>query len=327
MERTAITIAGTHCEMPGKINVPDELWRKLCEEADGDTNSKRDFTGYFDTVVKELDEPGSKTDTDRETELFCNAGKHADGVAGREGGNVSSARCIAINPDKAYIITDGASGLGIELAKWLVDKGARKLVLISRKGPKTEYDKNLIQSMILRGVAVNCECLDIAFSQAVINCVGRIRLNAPIGGVIHSSAVVRDVTVPYMTEKVFEAVFIPKVVGAWNLHLALGDEPVDFFLNISTISSIFGLSGHSIYSAAHQLMDDFAVHRRQSGMSAHNINLGVLGQYSGALRNEENALHVLESQGWVPLLLKQVTAKIERIILEGERVEMAADVD
>lgn len=41
--------------------------------------------------------------------------------------------------DESYIITGGLGGFGLELADWLILRGARKLVLTSRTGVKTGY--------------------------------------------------------------------------------------------------------------------------------------------------------------------------------------------
>lgn len=38
---------------------------------------------------------------------------------------------------KSYIITGGLGGFGLELAHWLVQRGAQKLVLTSRSGIRT----------------------------------------------------------------------------------------------------------------------------------------------------------------------------------------------
>ena len=37
-------------------------------------------------------------------------------------------------PSHSYIITGGLGGFGLELAQWLLERGARKLVLTSRSG-------------------------------------------------------------------------------------------------------------------------------------------------------------------------------------------------
>lgn len=46
------------------------------------------------------------------------------------------APCVC-RPDRTYIITGGLGGFGLALAQWLVQKGARSLVLTSKRGLRT----------------------------------------------------------------------------------------------------------------------------------------------------------------------------------------------
>ena len=46
---------------------------------------------------------------------------------------VAHARSMC-DPRKSYVVTGGLGGFGLELAHWLVERGARNLVLTSRRG-------------------------------------------------------------------------------------------------------------------------------------------------------------------------------------------------
>jgi surfactin synthase thioesterase subunit/aryl carrier-like protein len=234
---------------------------------------------------------------------------------------------LHLNPAKAYLVTGGASGFGIEIGKWLVEKGAKHLVLISRSGPKTEYDNYWIDQLKKSGINVMLENINLSSLSDVQASVKRITAVAPIGGLIHGAAVLQDSTIQNLDEKVFAKVFVPKAIGAWNLHVALENTPVDFFLSLSSISSVFGLPGQSNYSAANNFLDKLVAYRKLKGLHAQSVNLGVLGQYAGMSREGGNVLKVLENQGWLALSLKQITSKLERILLEGDTVRMAANID
>ena len=47
---------------------------------------------------------------------------------------LTAVRKILFHPVKCYIITGGLGGFGLELADWLVRRGATKLVLTTRSG-------------------------------------------------------------------------------------------------------------------------------------------------------------------------------------------------
>lgn len=234
---------------------------------------------------------------------------------------------LTLDPNKLYLITGGASGFGLELAKWLVDRGATRLALVSRSGPKSDYDRSWIDALRVRGVEILLPQVDLASVTMVTEMVAQVRALGNIGGVIHGAAILQDSTIQNMDRARFEQVFAAKAIGAWNLHEALRTDSLDFFLMLSSISSVFGLPGQSNYSAANNFLDKLAAHRHTQGLPAQSVDLGVLGQYAGMSKEGGPVLNVLENQGWLPLTLEQVTAKIERILLEGDVVRMAANID
>ena len=48
------------------------------------------------------------------------------------------------DPRKSYVVTGGLGGFGLELAHWLVERGARNLVLTSRRGMPTVFVKSIM---------------------------------------------------------------------------------------------------------------------------------------------------------------------------------------
>ena len=62
---------------------------------------------------------------------------------------------LRLSKDKTYLITGGTSGLGLQLARFLVKRGARHLLLVSRSGPKSAEDRVTIDALITQGARVN----------------------------------------------------------------------------------------------------------------------------------------------------------------------------
>lgn len=234
---------------------------------------------------------------------------------------------IQFSEEKSYLITGGASGFGLELAKWMAQKGARHLALVSRSGPKSDYDRGWIEQLHKDGVNVMIEKLDLSSSKEVQTVVDKVNKVAPLAGIMHGAAVLQDSTIQKMDKALFEKVFVPKAMGAWNLHIASETLDLDFFISLSSISAVFGLPGQANYSSANNFLDKLVAYRRTKGLHAQSVNLGVLGQYAGMSKEGGNVLNVLENQGWLPLTMNQVTHKIERILLEGDQVRMAANID
>ncbi|AJJ12396.1 zinc-binding dehydrogenase family protein [Yersinia rohdei] len=241
--------------------------------------------------------------------------------------NALPALSLHLKANKIYLITAGASGLGIELAKWLVDKGARKLALASRSGPKNDYDRHTIAQLQQQGVEIFLPEVDVNSATAVSNMVAQLKTTAPIGGVIHAAALMQTALIKNMERADLLPAISAKAFGAWNLHQALRHDPLDFFLSISSIASVFGLAGQSSYAAANNFLDKLTRYRQLQGLTAQSVNLGLLGTFAGISKNSAGLVSSSENQGWISMSQKQVTAKLERIILDGGVVRMAANVD
>ena len=241
---------------------------------------------------------------------------------------VLPAQQLTLDANGTYLITGGASGFGLMLAEWLVEKGARHLVLLSRSGHKFAADYSIVEQMEQRGAEVYSMQLDITDAQAVAGVVKYVRTNLPpLRGVIHSAAVLNDATLMNTDTDRYMSVFCPKALGAWNLHQATQEDTLDFFLSLSSISSLFGLPGQSNYSSANNFLDRLAQYRQSQGLAGSSINLGVLGMYAGMSKEGGNVLNVLANQGWLPLTLRQVTEKIEAVLVQQPAVRMAANLD
>jgi NAD(P)-dependent dehydrogenase (short-subunit alcohol dehydrogenase family) len=49
-----------------------------------------------------------------------------------------------LKPEAYYLIAGGLDGIGRSIARWLVDRGARHLILLSRSGPKQAATQKLL---------------------------------------------------------------------------------------------------------------------------------------------------------------------------------------
>ena len=91
---------------------------------------------------------------------------------------------------------------------------------------------------------------------------------------IHSAGLVQDQLLSQMDAESFTTVLRPKVHGAWNLHNALADAPLDFFVLYSSIGSILAATGQANYASANAFLDALAHHRNRQGLPAISINWG-----------------------------------------------------
>jgi myxalamid-type polyketide synthase MxaE and MxaD len=117
---------------------------------------------------------------------------------------------------------------------------------------------------------VDVEALDVCHPRAVERLVGA--LDAPLRGVIHAAGVLDDGIVAELDRERFAGVLRPKVLGAWNLHAATAERPLDFFALFSSVVSLLTSPGQANYAAANAFLDALAHARRARGLAAHAIN-------------------------------------------------------
>jgi myxalamid-type polyketide synthase MxaB len=177
----------------------------------------------------------------------------------------------AIRGDGAYLITGGLGGLGLKTAERLVELGARQLVLVGRSKPSTATQQT-IDRLRSAGASVEVVQADVADSAEVGRLVESCR--PALRGIVHAAGVLDDGVLEKQTPERFERVLTPKVRGAWNLHTATRDLPLDFFVCFSSMASILGSAGQSNYAVANAFLDALAHHRRALGLPCLTINWG-----------------------------------------------------
>jgi acyl transferase domain-containing protein/surfactin synthase thioesterase subunit len=242
-------------------------------------------------------------------------------------------RNISFRAERSYLISGGAGGFGLEIARWMVDRGARHLVLLSRSGLKNDADRAAVEAMRSQGVSVSLPQADVTNREAIASLVQEIQSESqPLAGVIHAAAVMDDATIPNIDMQRFERVFQPKAQGAWNLHEATlnAAADLDFFVMLSSISSAFGFVGQVNYAAANYFQDALAQFRRQQNLPGTAVNLGVLGQYAGLSRtvNEnQDVIGLLESFGMYAMPLNDILNKFETALIHQPAQRVTARVD
>ncbi|MEM6446994.1 MAG: SDR family NAD(P)-dependent oxidoreductase, partial [Cyanobacteria bacterium P01_D01_bin.123] len=178
-----------------------------------------------------------------------------------------------VQEQSTYLITGGLGALGLQVADWLTQQGARHLVLTSRRG-LTETTKTAIASLSER-TELKVIAADVARPEDVEQLLAEIDASMPpLKGIIHAAGVLDDGVLQQQDWARFEKVMAPKVAGTWNLHQATQALPLDFFVCFSSIASLLGAPGQGNYAAANAFMDALAEHRRALGLPGLSINWG-----------------------------------------------------
>jgi acyl transferase domain-containing protein/NADPH:quinone reductase-like Zn-dependent oxidoreductase/NAD(P)-dependent dehydrogenase (short-subunit alcohol dehydrogenase family)/SAM-dependent methyltransferase/acyl carrier protein len=234
---------------------------------------------------------------------------------------------FAINPEGCYLITGAFGGFGKILAQWLVEGGARHLVLTSRSGAATPEAEAFVRSLQKRGVAVTVIRADIGLPEEIARLTAEIRSTSqPLRGVFHLAMVIDDAPLVSLTRERMRSVMAPKAYGAWLLHESTRDFELDCFVMFSSVSSIFGNPAQGSYGAANAFLDSLAHYRRALGLPALTVNWGVLGGEGYVARNKRVA-EFLARQGTTELAPSEVMTLLESSLMAAVTQVMAIRVD
>ena len=182
---------------------------------------------------------------------------------------------FSLDPKGTYLITGGLRGLGLMTAQWLVERGARHLVLTGRRPPNPECEETL-RAMKARGIQVRAAQADSSDAGAMKRLLEETRLSMPpLRGVIHSAGLLDDGVLLQQNWDRFATVFGPKVTGSLLLHRLTATDPLDFFVLFSSVAAIFGSAGQGNHAAANAFMDTLAAARVAEGLPGLSVNWGV----------------------------------------------------
>jgi phthiocerol/phenolphthiocerol synthesis type-I polyketide synthase C len=218
-----------------------------------------------------------------------------------EGAQVSSAQPDRlIHADGTYLLTGGAGGLGLKIAQWLVEAGARHLVLVSRhnRSDLPPHVIKTIEELETRGTQIVIAQADVAREAELAAVFAQIdRTLPPLKGVIHAAGVLDDGVLLQQTTERFQAVLSPKVDGAWNLHRLTLNRALDFFVLFSSVASVLGTAGQGNYAAANAALDGLAHQRAALGLPALSINWGPWAEVGLAAQRDQTGLQSLHGIG------------------------------
>ncbi|CAB3400922.1 unnamed protein product [Caenorhabditis bovis] len=193
------------------------------------------------------------------------------------------------HPQHVYLITGGLGGFGLELAQWLINRGARKLVLTSRSGIRTGYQARCVHFWRRTGVSVLISTLNIAKASDAVELVRQCQSMGSVGGVFHLAMVLRDCLFENQNVQNFKDAAEAKYYGTLNLDQATRNhcdrDALKWFVVFSSITSGRGNAGQTNYGWSNSTMERMIEHRRADGYPGIAIQWGAIGDVGVILEN------------------------------------------
>ncbi|XP_025265005.1 fatty acid synthase-like [Camponotus floridanus] len=194
-------------------------------------------------------------------------------------------------PDKSYVLIGGLGGFGLELANWMITRGARFIVLVSRTGIHTGYQTSRVQHWRNNGIKVIISAADITTLSGAECLIDESNRLAPVGGIFNLAVVLHDALFENLQVADFETVTLPKIIGTRNLDVISRKScpSLDYFVVFSSISCGRGNASQSNYGLANSAMERMMEQRHTAGLPGLAIQWGIIGDvglFVDTMKNE-----------------------------------------
>ncbi|XP_075559945.1 fatty acid synthase-like [Dermacentor variabilis] len=180
---------------------------------------------------------------------------------------------------KSYVIVGGLGGFGLELAEWMVSRGCRKLLLISRSGVRTGYQRLCLQRWSDLGASVLVSNDDVSTQEGARKIVETATTMGPVGGIFNLAMVLRDALIENQSAELYADVCKPKVLGTQCLDdVSRSNCPeLDHFVVFSSVACGRGNVGQTNYGFANSVMERICERRVADGLPGLAIQWGPIG--------------------------------------------------
>ena len=218
-----------------------------------------------------------------------------------------------------YIVTGGLGAVGSILTQHLLEKWQAQVICLGRSNLSGERQATFNH---LKSISENVhyESVDITDLNALKDAFIRIKEQfGDINGIINSACLLRDGLFREKQLDDFDAVLASKIKGIINLDELSKDLPLDFFVSLSSLSSIYENVGQTDYCVANTFADYFSHYRnglvtqglRHGDSFAHNW---PLWDVEGLTLTQQTIDYLCEVTGMVPMPDKKGALAFEYLL-------------
>ncbi|XP_067206014.1 fatty acid synthase-like [Linepithema humile] len=224
--------------------------------------------------------------------------------------------------NKSYIILGGLGGFGLELADWLVARGAQNLVFISRAGVKNGYQQMKIDLWKSYGVNVliisNVDVADVKDCEYMLKSAEKL---APVDAIFNLAVVLNDKICPNQTIETFQEPFKAKAWATKNLdYLTRKICPqLRHFVVFSSVSCGRGNAGQTNYGMANSIMERICERRVQEGLHGLAVQWGAVGDVGLVADMQDNDKEMVIG-GTLQQKITSCISKLEDFLLQKQPI-------
>ncbi|MEY9856893.1 polyketide synthase 12 [Catenulispora sp. GAS73] len=230
------------------------------------------------------------------------------------------------DPEGTVLVTGGTGTLGGVVARHLAGRGARHLLLLSRRGLEASGAQELRAELAELGAEAQIVACDVADRADLARALAAVPAAHPLTSVVHAAGVLDDGILSSLTPEKIDAVMRPKVDAALHLHELTAQAGLAEFVLFSSGAGLTGAPGQGNYAAANVFLDALAGHRRSLGLPGTSIAWGLWAQTSELTADMTGSHRARVGGYFAALSTEQALALFDAARGSAEPVLLAAPV-
>ncbi|WP_128429283.1 type I polyketide synthase [Streptomyces cyaneus] len=223
-----------------------------------------------------------------------------------------------LDPEGTYLVTGGLGGYGAATARWLADRGARRLALVSRRGADGPEAAEVLSDLAALGVTATPYAADVTDAAAMAEVISRVDATGHrLAGVVHAAMTLDDAPLTELTDERIRAVLAPKVAGAAILDALTREHDLRLFWLYSSFATAVGNVKQSAYVGGN-LFTEALARTRHGARPTLAVNWGALGDCGHIAR--EGLAPSMEALGTVPIGSREALSALATLAASGSAV-------
>ncbi|MEU2563219.1 SDR family NAD(P)-dependent oxidoreductase [Streptomyces longispororuber] len=225
---------------------------------------------------------------------------------------------LRLDPDGSYLVTGGLSGFGAATARWLAERGARHLALVSRRGADGPEAGGVLAELAEQGVTATPYAADVTDAAAMAEVIEAVDATGHrLAGVVHAAMALDDCPLTELTEDRARTVLAPKMAGAAVLDALTERHDLRMFWTYSSYAAAVGNIKQAAYVGGNLYAEALA-RRRGGTRPALAVQWGALGEAGHVAR--AGLVPAMETLGARALGSTEALAALENLAASGVAV-------
>jgi mycobactin polyketide synthetase MbtD len=189
----------------------------------------------------------------------------------REHSGSTTKRALDAAALENVVITGGSGAVGLRYARYCIERGARRVILLSRNGVEVGVLNRLIGRHDVNVDAPHCDITD----RAAVAAVAAEYAGTGASLLIHAAGIAAASRRAELTGADVAAVCAAKVSGLAAMADVWPLQPECRILACSSVFGVWGGHGHAAYAASNRILDVLAAQLRATGLDCTAIRWGL----------------------------------------------------